>query len=148
MRFESRIRTYCDGHYQGEEYYSRFSASTYKDAWEYVMDLRRVTLEELGVDVEVYDNIVEYSTENGHHVMQEIELYNPDGVEIPFSWSIEPLWHGDRVTIDDAMVTNDGIFKITDIQDHYVTVVEVDADMNVIGNTEINITFNRLKNWR
>ena len=148
MRFESRIRTYCDGHYHGEEYYSRFSASTYRDAWEYVMDLRRVTLEELGVDVDVYDNIVEYSTDNGHHIMQEIELYHSDGREVPFTWSIEPIWHGERVTIDDAMLTNDGIFKIIDIQDHYVVVKEVDADLNFIGDTEINITFNRLKNWR
>ena len=148
MRFESRIRTYCDGHYHGEEYYSRFSASTYKDAWEYVMDLRRVTLEELGVDVDVYDNVVEYDTENQHHIMQEIELYNSDGVEIPFTWSIEPLWDGGHVTIGDVQCTHDGLYKITDIQDHYVTVIEVDADMNVIGNTEINITFNRLKNWR
>ena len=148
MRFESRIRTYCDEHYQGEEYYSRFLASTYKDAWEYIMDLRRVTLEELGVDVEVYDNVVEYNTDNQHHIMQEIELYNNDGAEIPFTWSIEPLWDGEHVSIGDSKCTYDGIYKIIDIADHYVVVKEIDADGNIIGDTEINITFNRLKNWR
>ena len=147
MKFYSKIRTYCDNHYVGTDMYLMFSATTYKDAWEYVMDVKRVLLQEKGIEVDVEDNTIEYNTENGHRIRQEIELYDNVENEIPFTWSIEPICGNDGVTIGSSIMTNDGIYKVIDIKDQYVVVMEIDTDGDFINTNEINITFNRLKNF-